>query len=271
VTDADSRSPLLEFDVGNTRLKWRLRDNAVGKVLGAGALVHADYDDCAQLLAVIKQEVDVQIGRAPSGLWVASVASDAIAGAIDVWARDHYGLAPEFARVSRRAAGVTVGYEEHHRLGVDRWLAVLAASVRSPQGALVVDCGSAITVDVLHGQDHRGGYIVPGLRLMRGALFRETEQVKVAEVALGDDARPGRVTEEAVDHGLPLMAAGLVVEVLDRLKKNAWGWGGWSGPVYLTGGDAAVIAPLLGERQVYRAPDLVLDGLSLAEREEIKD
>ena len=93
-------------------------------------------------------------------------------------------------------------------LGVDRWLALLAAHRHAPtEPLMVLDCGSAITLDLLVvGGRHLGGYIVPGLALMRSSLLSETAGVAV-EALSSVTSCPGRDTSTAVGHGLPLMAA----------------------------------------------------------------
>ncbi|MDP1069535.1 type III pantothenate kinase, partial [Klebsiella pneumoniae] len=66
------------------------------------------------------------------------------------------------------------------RMGVDRWLAMLAAWQRVGQSCWVVDCGSAITLDLLDAEGrHQGGYILPGLRLMQQSLLGNTAEVRV--------------------------------------------------------------------------------------------
>ena len=96
------------------------------------------------------------------------------------WLQSHFGIAPEFARTARFAAGVTCGYEDPSRLGVDRWLAMLAARQLSNRPFIVFGLGTAGTADFVDGDGvHKGGFIVPGLRLMTEALFAGTADVHV--------------------------------------------------------------------------------------------
>jgi pantothenate kinase type III len=64
--------------------------------------------------------------------------------------RDLFSLDPQVARVVQGHAGVTIRYPDPSRLGVDRWLAMLAANAASSKACLVVDCGTALTVDKLN-------------------------------------------------------------------------------------------------------------------------
>ncbi|WP_439136338.1 type III pantothenate kinase [Pseudomaricurvus sp.] len=250
----------LQLDVGNTRLKWRLL-RASGEVLGRGFCVRADFEDDAALLASVAGAV--QFAAADTlieELQVSTVAEQALSFAIQGWGRQVWGVEAGFAVVTASAAGVSVGYDQPDALGVDRWLAVLAASRCSDGGVIVVDCGSAVTVDVLSGKRHCGGYIVPGLRLMNASLFGDTARVKVVADWL-DSGEPGTNTSAAVNAGLPLMVVGLIREVVNRQSRDGRPW-----RVLLTGGDAPLLLPLLGGDVVSQVEeDLVLDGLLLAD------
>ncbi|NHN36872.1 type III pantothenate kinase [Pseudomaricurvus alcaniphilus] len=256
---------LLEIDVGNTRLKWRLRSG--GQVLGRGALVRRQHASPAALLATLQAALlPLLRGGRLQQVWVASVAAEEVSTALAAWAEQEFAVCAEFARVSASAGGVRVGYDDPARLGVDRWLAVLAAARRELDGVVVVDCGSAITVDILQGNIHQGGYIVPGLQLMRAALFKDTARVKVAAWQPTDGA-PGRNTEAAVNGGLPLMVTGFVREVLARQAAAGWWQPGYRAGVLLTGGDGTLLQRQLqvaGDVDIYNlelVEDLVLDGL----------
>lgn len=247
---------MLQVDVGNTRLKWRLIHG--GAVVARGACVRASSPDFQGVLI----EVIRSLGRHASSVCdvlVACVAGADVANAIHRWSHDQFGVVARFAVVTSPCSGVVAGYEEPASLGVDRWLAVLAASRFGCEHMVVVDCGSAVTVDILSGQCHLGGYIAPGLALMNSALFSRTAQVQV-QPSWSVEGVPGRNTASAVNAGIPLMVAGLVIEVVRRQAK------GEACQVVLTGGDAPVLAELLkGVVDVKVSDDLVFDGLSLAE------
>lgn len=262
----------LQLDVGNTRLKWRLLSGEpatglgtiVPIILGRGFLVSAEYASPEHTLAALQQQLQPSLAsRAVCSLRVATVAAPQMSVAISLWAKQQWGIAAEFAYVTTEAAGVTAGYEDPALLGVDRWLAVLAASRYGREGCVVVDCGSAVTVDLVCDGQHRGGYIVPGLRLMNRALFGDTARVKVQAKWSGGpaDAEPGRNTAAAVSAGLPLMVVGLVQEVLRRQQAAT----GEIWKVLLCGGDANFLSTLMpAEVPLQVVGDLVLDGLALA-------
>lgn len=249
---------LLELDVGNTRLKWRVASPsgaASGDVL---RLAKSDAEVVSELCSAV---ADFGVGCVS----VASVADSDFSSALKVGLFESGLPEPEFACVTAEASGVVCGYSDVSRLGVDRWLVVLAAHHMSRYGAVVVDCGSAITVDVVYGGSHLGGYIVPGLRLMVEALFAGTDRVKVSQDFDGD-LRPGCDTAAAVNRGVLQMVVGLVAQALRQ-----WPDDSERIPVLLTGGDAidvkSVIECEVRAADVRLCPDLVMDGLQYCEKQ----
>jgi len=102
-------------------------------------------------------------------------------------------------KAQRRSAGVTNAYQQAQRLGVDRWLALLGGFCVSKTDAMIIDAGSAITVDLLKkdGQ-HMGGAILPGFNT---PLDRFREMLQVADFSHPDiDANkfPGCTTESCI-------------------------------------------------------------------------
>lgn len=259
----------LEIDVGNTRLKWRLRC-ADGEIFGA-ALVRRKFQSTSKLLEALSVQLGMlSTAESVNKVLVASVARGEVSASLAHWSMSEFRVSAEFAYVTPQCAGVSVGYEKPGQLGIDRWLAVLAAHSYPAGGAVIVDCGSAITVDVLKGDDHLGGYIVPGFRLMHDSLFKDTAQVRVTpDLELAGE--PGRNTSDAVNSGLPLMVVGFVSEVLLRLASKGW-WGEPFGArVFVTGGDGELVATLLkADSRLFNCDiavvsDLVLDGLALVD------
>lgn len=242
---------LLELDLGNTRAKWRLLE--AGHPVARGTL---DITSMSQG-RLPPQWLSAGVRR----IRAANVAGAPVGECLSRLLREALGLEPEFARVQRQCAGVTCGYRDPGQLGVDRWLAVLAAHRRDPSPALVVDCGSAVTLDLLGaGGQHLGGYILPGLELMRRALFADTDAVKVeGGFTAGMSLEPGVTTEEAVSRGLPAMVLGAMDRALGHLRQREE----VEPLLWLTGGDGAFFADLLdGDCELL--PELVFEGLALS-------
>ena len=246
---------ILEIDVGNTRLKWRWLD-ADGEVVVRGAEAYNGVEWSVLWSAIA-------VSAVPSDVRIVNVSSPEVSKRLYESCYLTWQLRPRFAKVESECAGVINGYDEPLRLGVDRWLVLLAAYALYPaKPCVVIDCGSAVTVDVLakNGQ-HLGGYIVPGANLMRKSLFADTTAVKVSDLALSCVTNPGTSTDQAVSHGVILMITGLCREVVNNLCCKQ-GWLRDEINLLITGGDGEVVRSAI-DMDIEYWEDLVFDGLSL--------
>lgn len=241
---------ILEFDVGNSVLKWRLLD-AERAIVQRGNLASTEQ------LQDISDSLE-QVSR----LRVASVAADETAAAIDSWAHSVLGVEAEFARTTATFDGLINSYAEPERMGVDRWLAMLAAYVPRRSAVLVIDAGTAVTLDYVEADGrHRGGYILPGRRLSQAALLRDTSRVRFSE-HVDVLPLPGSSTAEAVSNGA-LFAVVAAVESAIGQAQEFWGQ---QFSIVLTGGDGSDILRHLntGSLACEFVPDLVFEGLGIA-------
>lgn len=234
---------VLDIDIGNSFLKWRLADLS-GQPQSGRCLV-ADYP------RVLSGDLVVGVER----LRVASVAGAVVNSALKVWAQEQFGLEAEFAVSVAKASGVTNSYKDPSRMGVDRWLAMVAAYKRQQGACWVVDCGSAITVEQLSEDGmHLGGYIVPGLPLMARNLLSNTAEIIVDRSVDKFECAPGTDTSSAVQQGLNWVFRSVAYQLAREV----------SVPVYVTGGDGELFARLVREShdECQYLPELVLDGLA---------
>ena len=237
---------ILDIDLGNTRLKWRQRD--VERTLSEGALVYREVGDLSPL-AELSEVARVRIASVVKGPAFEQLIS---------YLRLTHSCDPELAQVQKLCAGVRQAYRDPMRLGVDRWLCLLAAH-QGQQPAVVMSSGSAITVDLLRADgEHLGGYIVPGFDMMRRALFEGTSAVKLDTLKPPSSLAPGRDTVEAVNAGLLVMARGLIEHAVIQMRASDG-----EPRVLITGGAAEQLRAFLDGESVYN-PHLVLDGLALA-------
>lgn len=245
---------ILELDMGNTRIKWRLRGDS-GKVACGSLSSLTEWPEFGLVIKDAIADLPQQLNR----ILVASVLSDDRKLSFSHWCKDCFSVVPEFADSQSTAAGVTNGYVVPAQLGVDRWLAVLAAYRLTRQSCVVIDCGSAITIDLVASNGvHLGGYIAPGLSMMRRALFQGTAGVVVGDKSAEFDLQPGRDTEAAVVAAQSSMIVGLVLQAVYQLQQQDF-----AAPVLVvTGGDAECV--LLHFPDALLRPELVLDGLVLA-------
>jgi type III pantothenate kinase len=238
----------LLVDIGNTSLKWSPCEwgglGAMRAVRHHGAIpidLHAAWDGLPR----------------PARVLVASVAPRALTLALDAVCRSRWGLAAELVRVDPRLGGVRPAYAEPRKLGVDRWLALIAARRRSPGPALIVDAGTAVTYDLLLADGrHLGGLILPGIEMMRDSLLAGTNvpRLEPAEAPLPWAAD----TASGIGIGSIEAPAALAERLLARLAATA----GQTPTLLLTGGDAERLRPSIAA-PLRVAPDLVLEGLSL--------
>lgn len=239
----------LLLDIGNSRIKPALLHGDTLQPLPAG-----DYDPqqliawCANTLAGFSP---------PSAVRVANVAGERVAADLATWCRQQWQIEPQFAITQAAAGGVRNGYETIADLGVDRWLALIAARRKTSAAVCVISAGTALTVDALDATgEHRGGLILPGVQLMQQALHQATYAVR-AQPGLPAQLAPGRSTAAGVAAGSGYAIAGLIDCVMNDLAVDSGS--PWQG--MLTGGGAAAIAPLC-RRPVQIEPHLVLEGLA---------
>jgi type III pantothenate kinase len=242
----------LLLDVGNTRLKWALveHDGAHTHWLDHGAARH----DHIEQLFVPAQAADF----AASCLGV-NVAGDAVNQSIQTRLAS-LGLQPVWLHAQTAACGVRNRYRPATSLGADRWAALIGARHRTHADCLVVSAGTALTIDALQADgSFIGGVIVPGKQAMRHALARTT-------AALGERIGSAQHfpdnTDDAVETGLLLAAAGAIAQMYERFARRTQ-----TTPVCLIhGGDADGLIELL-PFPILSAPGLILEGVDLLARE----
>ncbi|HEX7030626.1 MAG TPA: type III pantothenate kinase, partial [Gammaproteobacteria bacterium] len=198
----------LFIDIGNSRLKWGAWDGADWQAEGSVAAGTGMLTDWIESL------------QRPDGIWIASVsAEESVARVADACAKA-FGVAPVRLATAAETRGVRCAYAEPARLGVDRWLAVVAAFLDTGGPAIVFDCGTAITVDAVTASgEHLGGLIVPGIGLMRRALYGSTAGIP-DEGDAGDVGLLARDTRSAVSGGSLYAAVAFMQHVAAELRAN---------------------------------------------------
>ena len=139
---------------------------------------------------------------------------------------------------------------------------MLAAFAKSKGPCLIVDGGTAFTLDILNEEGlHLGGYILPGLRLMTDILVAETG-VRLDKKGPEPTLKLGNSTHEAAVNGALASFVALVEKKMEELTRN--NKNSLDPKVFITGGDANLLAALLNCDQSIIMEDLVLDGLVFA-------
>lgn len=238
---------ILDLDIGNTLSKWRLKDANSSEIRSRGAVwTREEWRPGSDI-----PDLDVV-----EAVRISSVARKAVLEETVALLHRKVGVV-HVGRSTPEALGVTNGYIEPERLGVDRWMGALAG-YQLAGGCCAVDCGSAITIDfVLPGGRHLGGYILPGLRLMKESLKLGTRNVAIDPDSEAEELlAPGRRTVEAVNHGIYMAA----VSAINRVYAEVCDTEGVALPLLMTGGDARVVSR--GIQVPYAVwPDMVYGGL----------
>ncbi len=158
---------MLLLDVGNSRCKWAfVRD---GEWLHRGTLDNTEWKALQQAFAQLP---------VPSRILVSNVAGAAMAQRVQAFCAG-WNCPLEFVTARAEQCGVRNGYQHPQRLGSDRWAALIAAWHHVRGACLVVNCGTATTVDALSAEgEFLGGLILPGVYLMQQSLLDNAAQLK---------------------------------------------------------------------------------------------
>jgi type III pantothenate kinase len=224
-------SRALYLDCGNSRIKYSLGD---------------DLGVFSSLLAL---EAFLASGNV-SLVVIASVSAQTTA---IVQLAQSLAIATVVAQVSDGFADFSLAYPDAALLGVDRWLAMLAALDLFPdQDVWVVDIGTALKLDyVSKDRRHQGGSISVGLQLAARTLSSNTARLPEADLVFSH--RLGQNTTACLNFGIIYGAIALIEQSVQK-------FGADGSRVVLTGGDAGLVAPHLSISHTLE-PDLVLRGL----------
>ena len=239
---------ILVADAGNSRLKWGQCDN--NRVTGAASLPLGD--------AAAWQAQWEQWGLTPRHRWTVAGVNPPIVEQLVEWLRAR---GAEVLRLDdHRQLHLAVLVEAPELVGIDRLLKAVAANARKPAGrcAIIVDCGSAVTVDwVDEAGGFRGGAIFPGFQLMTRALATFTAKLPQVTIGAPPPAMPGPSTTSAIHAGVYAAVTGGIRQLVSELEAQAK-----TAPViYLSGGDAVLLASALTTAEYW--PDMTLEGIRL--------
>ena len=237
----------LLLDLGNTRLKWALKSD---RWLAHGAVGW-------------NEDLDATLAEAwapwprPAAVLAASVAYPAREALTAAVVTRLCARPVDWRRSPAAACGVRNAYAAPQRLGVDRFLAMVAAHAHGGGPHVLVGVGTALTLDALAADGrHLGGLIAPGPLLMQQSLLNATAQVRM------DD--PGRILERA-DNTTDAVASGCwlaAVALIERFVGQSTAALGTSPTLCLSGGDAEPLLPLLS-LSAHVTHNAVLRGLAL--------
>jgi type III pantothenate kinase len=239
---------VLLVDAGNSRLKWSEFD-AAGNTSTQQALAYGERPALAaflDLLDAYPNVVHITLVHVLTQLFADSVQA----------ACEQRGIHLHSVRSVAQAYGITNGYQNPTALGADRFVGLVAAHrLASGQASIVIDCGTAITVDAVESDGrHLGGLILPGLQLSADALIARAQgklSFSFEQPSIFADS-----TRNAIGSGCLFGLVGAIEGICARMQQRMS-----TSPLrVLTGGDAEYLhAWLSGEYRVQ--PDLLMHGL----------
>ena len=236
----------LLIDSGNSLIKWAQAKDGVfiieGRCLSSrGSTLHELWENYEN----------------PARVIVANVAGEKVAGEIMKAVSLLWQLDAEFIVSTRSCCGLTNSYHSPEQLGIDRWMAMVAAFQMIDGPVIVVDCGTAVTIDLVKRDGlFAGGVIMPGLMTTLRSLELGTDAIEEISSFSSDVSSVAKSTVDGVVAGVLLCLAGGI----ERVVKEQTLLSDKTPTVLITGGDGEKLVPYL-TISTQLQPDLVLKGL----------
>ena len=236
----------LLFDVGNTRLKWAAVESTQNTADRNKKLWAYSGSISSKSLQIpeLREELSLYISNTlpkPDAIGFCCVAGDAAIDNLQSLFSQWKDVRWQQLRGDSTYEGMRTLYQEPSKLGADRWAALIGARALSSVNTLIINAGTASTIDLLGGNGiHYGGWILPGLSLMQESLQNNTAQLPSVErqvntlSALGF----GITTNEAIIGGCDAAQIGAILHALHLAKEI-------NHPVeriWLDGGNAKILA-----------------------------
>jgi pantothenate kinase type III len=241
----------LFIDVGNTKTKWCL--TSTKGIEKTGSIFNTELID----LSINSEDIET--------VFISSVNSENLEKQIVEKIKP---LCPHiyFAKVNKQF--LETNYSDE--LGVDRWLGVLALTEKTKKNAIIIDSGTALTIDLLLIENdsflHKGGLILPGFHLFNQSLMQNSAAIRLKNKDITIDINN---SDMALLHGFLMSVSGAVEKFImhHHLNFNEI-------DIYLTGGDANIIFDSLEEQlqlKYHRIENAVIEGLKIYKKLALAD
>lgn len=244
---------MLLIDSGNSRIKWALVQGT--DWMRSGVLPVAKDVELSQHIADDCDALGLALHDIEQ-VWVSNVAGEKIMNNIRNVVSDR-NLKPHFVEAQRKQCGVINGYTRANQLGSDRWASLIAGWHLVRGECLVVNCGTATTIDALSSQgEFTGGLILPGLDLMQNSLGAASTRLQPGR---GEYLPFPKDTADAMFSGAIQASCGAIQRQYALLGKHGV-------PVVLSGGATAELQHHL-TMPLCLVDNLVLQGLLIIAQE----
>jgi type III pantothenate kinase len=242
----------LFLDIGNSYVKW-------ATVIDGNYEVH----ESIQINTLLDEGIDYlcKYGK-PDEVYISTVADAAKVDALKLFIQNMWHVFPIQLNAQQHCCGLTSGYDDFTQLGVDRWFALQGAIGIYSVPTIVIDAGTALTIDAVIDGQHQGGFIVPGVHTMRKSLaantadLSEIDELIVQEQSNDSSQLLATNTSSAILAGTLYMAGAFINQVVNDLNSKVQ----TRFKVIMTGGESAQLCSLLDFEYDY-IPDLVLQGM----------
>lgn len=251
---------VLLIDAGNSRLKWAFCHDGQ---LETGDPVVYQWSILEQQLTeawVSFQKKNPSFTK----IILANVAGQQVFDALDktLGVKDTGAVTIETVVSQAKAYGVLNAYNEPEALGADRWAALVAARHHVRGDVCIVNCGTALTIDILTAEgEHAGGIIAPGWEMMQSSLVTNTKGIMSGESEVPDLL--GQTTQQGVQAGISAACVGAVEYIVRRYQNEK----SVELTCVVTGGAAPLLLPKLVSSQAdcifEHEPDWVFKGLAI--------
>ena len=233
----------LLIDIGNTRIKWQHRDEK--NIIASNSIIVEEFMDLD--FSSIKSIEKIIMSNVSH-----SVVLDKMKEILAVF------KCPIIEATSDSNDYLINDYEDCKTLGVDRWMAALGAWKLYQRPLLIINAGTAITIDLINldqkDKAHfKGGMILPGIAISLGILNTSTNLI---DTEIGKSHYPSLNTKDAVTTGVMTSIQGAVNLVCKKLPSSL--------PILLTGGDANLIyeqSEVDWKSRIKIEEDLIFEGL----------
>ena len=203
----------------------------------------------------------------PSEVIVSNVNSMTIFNIISDSVYKLWRIQPHLVTVEQDKYGISTRYTNPRTLGCDRWLTLIAARNEFNRSLCVIDCGTAVTIDVVSNNGmHIGGLISPGITTARHSLGLKANNLPLVENSDENINNKSSFlainTQDAILGGTLYQLSAYIERIISEFKQEF----GDNTDCIITGGDAELILSLTGHH-IHHRETLVLDGLRLVAKE----
>ena len=233
----------LLIDIGNTRIKWQQRDDK--DILLTDSILVEEFMD-----------IDFSSNKSIDKVIVSNVNHSIVLDKLKEILSKFKCPIIETKPISNEY--LINDYEDYKTLGIDRWLTALGAWKLYQRPLLVINAGTAITIDLVEldkeSKAHfKGGMILPGVAISLAVLNNSTNLI---DTEIGKSQYPSLNTKDAVTTGIMTSIQGAVNLVCRNLPSSL--------PILLTGGDANLIFEQAEDdwkSRIKLEGDLIFEGL----------